>query len=58
MSVNGKPRRNITAMSISDQKRFLRSYCDQHPLGSNIDAAVDLMLNLPIMDEDKPLVSK
>jgi hypothetical protein len=39
--------RNLTAISIEEQKRFLREFCDKRPLASYVAAVRALMLTLP-----------
>jgi hypothetical protein len=40
--------RDLTAMTLDDQKKSLRAYCDAHPLAEFIEAAMDLYSKLPL----------
>lgn len=39
---------NLAAVTADDQMRFLRAYCDQHPLGDYVDGVFALMETIPI----------
>ena len=39
--------RNLSFWSTDEQKHFVRSYCDEHPLQLYMDAIVDLYQNFP-----------
>ncbi|MCS3689081.1 hypothetical protein [Bradyrhizobium elkanii] len=48
-SALNKPERNIGAWSIRDIKSNMRDYCNDHPLASYIEAAIELFKQLPVM---------
>ncbi len=52
MDVMGHPeqKKNLH-MRPADTKRFLRVYCDQHPLATYLQASIDVMLSLPDLIE-------
>jgi hypothetical protein len=43
----------LNAKSIDEEKRFLRRYCDAHPLGEFMDAIYDLMKTLPTVEKKR-----
>jgi hypothetical protein len=43
---NTKNMFNLALMETKEQQAFLRSYCDQHPLGDYFDAVTHLMIEL------------
>jgi hypothetical protein len=47
--INGTLKRDLQAMSPADEKQFLRTYCDEHPLELFMDAALELAPSLPPM---------
>jgi hypothetical protein len=52
--VTGNPRRDLEAMSFEDKKRFMRDYCDAHPLQLYMQGVLELGLSLPLMPGDHP----
>ena len=42
------------AKSIDEEKRFLRRYCDAHPLGDYLDGVLDLIQTLPTVPVPAP----
>jgi len=46
-SATSKTYRDLAAMSEDNQLAYLRSYCDQHPLGDYRDAVASLFTRLP-----------
>jgi hypothetical protein len=47
MGIDQHQYRNLGAMTIEEQKRFLRNFCDQHPLKDFQDAVFALWASLP-----------
>jgi len=38
----------LTAMTVDEQKKSLRTYCDGHPIAEFIEAVMDLYSKLPL----------
>jgi hypothetical protein len=46
---NKLPTRNLAAQPQREQKRFLRAWCNSHPLANYAEGVVELMKTLPHM---------
>ena len=53
LDMNADVYRVLSAKSIDEQKRFLRRYCDAHPLGEYLDAIYELMQTLPTAEKKR-----
>jgi hypothetical protein len=42
--------RNLGAIPTSQQERYLRNYCDQHPLGDYMDGVIALFKTIPLAE--------
>jgi len=54
VSLGGGQYRDLIAMTVDEQKKSLRAYCDAHPLAEFIEAAMDLYSKLPLKKYTPP----
>jgi hypothetical protein len=47
MGIDQHQYRNLGAMTVEEQKRFLRNFCDQHPLKNFLEAVTALWAGFP-----------
>jgi hypothetical protein len=48
------PSKNLNSMSVDAQKRYLRNYCDQHPLSDLVKGILELYDSLPLSPLPRP----
>ena len=49
LDATDKPKRDLEAVSFEDKKRFMREFCDSHPLQIYMGGVIELMWSLPVM---------
>ena len=54
LSLGGGQYRDLTAMTVDEQRKSLRAYCDSHPTAEFIEAAMDLYSKLPLKKYTPP----
>jgi hypothetical protein len=47
----GKPQRDLAGMSFEDKKRFMREYCDNHPLQLYLMGVLEMFGSLSLISE-------
>lgn len=46
--------RDLGSETVDETSSYIREYCDQHPLGSFVDAVMDTLLKMPLKVSPQP----